>query len=530
MCRAVFPVILSVFFMVRAVLAEPPASAPLEKPNVILITVDALRRDRMSLYGHSRKTTPYLDEFAKDAIVFENAYATSAHTSPAIVSLLTGQVPPVHAQTSSFSSYDPLIPTPIRELVARGYDTFGHFNSGPTYENLGLVAALHRRDIHEFLSLRARIPRPFFAWIHTSDTHLPYRPTERFAGEFTRPLTKKGQRDPLNTPLVRAARKFRMILRGRRFTLPYAHAEGISLNPGDQETLRAIYDECVLSADAKVGHWLDQMKANGLLDRSIVIISADHGDELLEHGWVGHASTSYDGKLTDEILKVPLIIRLPGGRFAGRYKAMTSQVDVMPTIFDLLQVDNSRLASFQQGYSLLPVLTGAVTEARDHVFAETTFKGWTTPYSEVGYRVSIVRSLSQKYVSAVRRNGAATTAFDLLSDPKELRDQWRAKPGEYRDIHQLFTKLTNGYRETAAKMVFAAAEMHLKAIEEGKEREIHLRAIENLERTWGMERFSFLQVPEKRTRWDGIQSKAAATLVSSVLTAAPAFVVKEQNS
>lgn len=162
------------FSIANTLLAQSPASAPVEKPNVILITVDALRRDRMSLYGHTRETTPYLDEFAKDAIVFENTYATSAHTSPAIVSLLTGQVPPVHAQTSSFSSYDPLIPTPIRELVARGYDAFGHFNSGPTYENLGLVAELHRRDIHEFrrcaLGYRDRFSPGFIPAILTCRT------------------------------------------------------------------------------------------------------------------------------------------------------------------------------------------------------------------------------------------------------------------------------------------------------------------------------------------------------------------------
>ncbi len=510
MSRAVFLAILSVFSIANTLFAEPPVSTPVEKPNVILITVDALRRDRMSLYGHNRKTTPHLDEFAKEALVFENTYATSAHTSPAIVSLLTGQVPPVHAQTSSFSSYDALIPTPIRELASRGYDTFGHFHSGPTYENLGLVAALHRREIDELLSLRARVPRPFFAWIHTSDTHLPYRPAERLAGEFTRHLTKKGRRDPLDTPLVRAAGEFRMILRAGRFTLPYAHAEGVSVTEGDQETLRAIYDECVLSADTKVGLWLDQMRKNGLLDRSIVIISADHGEELLEHGWLGHASTSYDGKLTDEVLKVPLIIRLPGGRLAGRYRAMTSQVDVMPTVFDLLQIDNSRLEPFQQGHSLLPVVKGTVAESRDHVFAETTFKGWTTPYNEVGYRVSMLRTLSRKYVSAVRPTGEATTAFDLRSDTGELHDQWRSKRSEYREIQQQFTKLTNEYRDTGAKMVFAAAEMHLKAIEDGEERARHLRAIENLEATWGLERFSFLQVPENQKRWEAIESRAAS--------------------
>jgi membrane-anchored protein YejM (alkaline phosphatase superfamily) len=260
MFRAVLSFILSVFSMASALLAEPRPSTPLEQPNVILITIDALRQGRMSLYGHNRETTPYLDKFSRDAIVFENTYATSAHTSPSIISLLTGQVPPVHAQTSSFSSYDPLIPTPMRELAARGYETFGHFNSGPTYENLGVAATLQRREIEDFLSSRARTRRPFFAWIHTNETHLPYLPSKQFAGEFTRHLTKKGQQDPLETPLMRAAGEFRMIFRAGRFTVPYAHAEGVPVTEGDQETLRALYDECVLSADAKVGLWLDQMK------------------------------------------------------------------------------------------------------------------------------------------------------------------------------------------------------------------------------------------------------------------------------
>lgn len=427
--------------------------------NVLLITVDALRADRMSLYGHARPTTPQLDDFSRDAAVFENFFAVSAHTSPGIVSLLTGQAPPVHAQTTQYSYYDAMIPSPLRTLAAAGYDTIGHVTRGATYSELGFARGRDGKPTGKLLAELACSETPFFAWLHTRETHLPYQPAPEFAGRFTRGM-------PLDSPLLRAVREHTLVLRHPPSQLALRHAGDVGASAADAEPLRALYDECVASADAQLGAWLAQMRESGLLERTIVVITADHGDELLEHGWVGHASTGYDGKLTDEVLHIPLILRVPGGAHAGRYRALSSQVDLMPTIFALLGIDGSALAADQEGVSLAPVLRRERSEVREWVFAETTRKGWTTPREEMRDRLS-----------AVRERGASA--------------EWKTPPKIIDEIH----------RVAASRIVRAAARRHLMALSEARERGdapaavVRLQAIERLNATWGYGREEVVDLP-----------------------------------
>ena len=449
---------------------EPRAEAAGAPWNVLLITVDALRADRMSLYGHSRATTPQLDAFARDAAVFENFFAVSAHTSPGIVSLLTGQAPPVHAQTTQYSHYDALIPSPLRTLAAQGYDTVGYAIRGATYSDLGFTRGQDGKPSEQLLAELALSTKPFFAWLHTRETHLPYQPAPEFAGRFTRGM-------PLDSPLLRAVREHTFVLRDASVQIPYRHAGAIAASAADAEPLRALYDECVASADASVGALLAQLRASGLLERTIVVITADHGEELLDHGWVGHASTSYDGKLTDEMLHIPLIVRLPGGAHAGRYRALSSQVDLMPTLFALLGVDGAALAHNQQGVSLAPVLRHTQAEVRDSVFAETTRKGWTTPREE-----------AQQRISAVRQRGAGA--------------RWEAPSRLLDETHAL----------AASRIVHAAAGQHLTALNEARERGdasavvARAQAIARLHASWGLERAPFY---ENDPAWAALRVRAA---------------------
>ncbi|HEY8119712.1 MAG TPA: sulfatase [Myxococcota bacterium] len=449
--------------------AEPAAhtAAALPARNVVLITVDALRADRMSLYGHARPTTPRLDAFAREAAVFENFFAVSAHTSPGVVSLLTAQAPPVHAQTTQFSFYDALIPSPLRLLGARGYDVVGYAIRGPTYEGLGFTRGQEGKPSEQLLSELASGGKPFLVWLHARETHLPYQPAPEFAGRFTRGLS-------LDSPLLRAVRAHTLVLRHPPPGLALRHAGDVAATAGDAEPLRALYDECVASADARVGTWLDEIRALGLLERTIVVVTADHGEELLEHGWVGHASTGYDGKLADELQHVPLIVRLPGGAYAGRYRALASQVDVMPTLLALLGVDGSALAPNEQGESLVPVLRGEAAEVRPWVFAETTRKGWTTPRDEARDRVA-----------AIREGG-----------------RWVPVPARVDEAH----------RAAARRIAHAAALAHLALAEAALARDdavavvAQWQALARIQATWGLERSPFY---EDDAEWQSLRVRAA---------------------
>ncbi len=448
----------------------PPRDRADARWNVLLITVDALRADRMSLYGHSRPTTPQLDAFARDAAVFENFFAVSAHTSPGIISLLTGQAPPVHAQTTQYSYYDALIPSPLRTLAAAGYDSIGYVTRGATYSDLGFTRGQDGKPTDALLAELAHSEKPFFAWLHTRETHLPYRPAPEFAGRFTRGMH-------LDSPLLRAVREHTLVLRHPPPKLALRHAGDVPASAADSEPLRALYDECVASADAQLGAWLAQLRESGLLERTIVVITADHGEELLEHGWVGHASTGYDGKLTDEILHIPLIVRFPGGAHAGRYRALSSQVDLMPTLFAVLGIDGSALAANQEGVSLAPVLRREQPEVREWVFAETTRKGWTTPREETRERLS-----------AVRERGANA--------------DWKTPPKLIDELH----------RVAASRIVHAAAQQHLAALAQALERGdapaavARWQALARLHSTWGLEREPFFA---NDAAWAELRERAA---------------------
>lgn len=275
----------------------------------------------------------------------------------------------------------------------------------------------------------------------------------------------------LESPLLRAVRQFSIVLRDASAQIPYRHAGQVAASDADREPLRALYDECVASADARVGAWLAQLRERGLLERTLVVISADHGEELLEHGWVGHASTGYDAKLEDALLRIPLIVRVPGGVHAGRYRALASQVDVMPTLFELLGIAAPELAENQQGVSLAPVLRGEKREVRDFVFAETTRKGWTTPRGEVHDRLV-----------AVRRAGK--------------RARWEPPPA----------------RVAAEHRAAAAARAHLAALAEafghGEASAVVARwqAIARIHATWGLERAPFY---ENDDAWRELRVRAA---------------------
>jgi len=435
---------------VAAEQSKPPAAA---RPwNVVLITVDALRADRMSLYGNPRRTTPQIDAFAREAAVFEKFYAVSPHTSPGIASLVTGQDPPVHAQTTRYSYYDPLIPSPLRALAARGYDVVGHAVRGPTLDGLGFTRGQRDEPTEALLAGLATRGQPFFAWLHTRETHLPYRPDAAHAGRYT------GAGAP-SSPLLRAVREFTFVVRDPPEEFPYPHAGRVAARAADVEPLRALYDECVASADARVGGWLARLRALGLLEQTIVVITADHGEELLDHGWVGHASTGYDAKLEDALLHVPFVLRIPGGAHAGRYAALASQVDLMPTLFELLGIDDRELSANQQGVSLLPVLRGERSEVRERVFAETTRKGWTTPPDETRDRLAAVRS----------------------------DGEWRRVPEDVRD----------GHRAAASRIARGAATAHLERLERAvdhddvREAIAQWRAIAQVHATYGYEASPF---------------------------------------
>ena len=473
---------------------EPPS-----RHNVLILTVDCLRPDHLSLSGYERPTTPNLDAFAADAWVFENAFATSAWTSPGIVSMLTGYNPPVHAQNGRHAHYDRVLASALRVFDAAGYMTIGRNASGPNYGGIGLRREVGAVDFEAFVRARAEEPDndPFIAWLHSKEPHLPYQASAANAGRFSGGIAI--------TPGVEAVRRFRVIFRDPATKVSFRHAGPVAFGPGDAEAVRALYDETVRDADDHLGRAFAALRETGLIDRTLVVVSADHGEELLEHGWVGHASTSYDGKLTDELVRIPLIIRVPGAE-GGRSDALVSGVDLMPSLFEWLGLDPAAVSPPMQGVSLAPLVAGTAETVRDYVFQQTTRKGWTTPPDEMWRRVTAVRTRDRKLIwippEAGRR--ARLEGYDLAADPGEHHDLYPSQPGRFADLEYARNRWDLSNQKTAAALVTAGGRELARAQQEALGEGDLLRAIQawqrlhRMHRTWGLE-----EAPFRLQRADG---------------------------
>jgi arylsulfatase A-like enzyme len=357
-------------------------------PDVYLITLDALRAQDMSVYGYERSTTPNLERFAQQAYTFDFFFANSNFTTPATTSIETGKLPWTHRvfQLGGF-----LRGRPQQETLAALLRQYGYYTSSiasnpfaspvqhrtqDSYDSVALVLPengtglwLHYTDLvgldtlHTLLytmlkslgalrscsdaliwsdrypspaepvfdrvrDLIARrdIPQPRFVWIHLMPPHDPYFPPLPYRGRF------------LDSSKLTRSRDFL----GQRNDSPQ---RGVSV-----AELRARYDENIAYADHVVGDFLEWLDRTGRLDRSIVIVSADHG-ESFEHNWLLHTGPYlYNG-----LIRIPLLIHLPGQKQGLRITQAAEQVDLLPTILDLV---GGQAPSWSEGTSLKPLLEG----------------------------------------------------------------------------------------------------------------------------------------------------------------------------
>jgi choline-sulfatase len=494
--------------------ASDPATRTEGPWSVLLITVDNLRPDHMSVYGYDKDTTPHLKRFAQEAAVFESAFSTSAWTAPGMVSIFTGYYPPVHAQSGRFSFYDSEMTSALRVLAEAGYEVLGQWTHGPSHEDFGFGGDLG--ELEDFVETRVGNDKPYFAWTHLRDVHLPYAPAEEGARRFGRgSRTSEG---------IEAVRTHKVILRyPEELQLDMDHAGKVSFDEADVPEIRALYDGEVAEVDARLGRVLQRMRDTGLLDRTIVVITADHGEELFEHGWVGHASTGYDGKLYDELIRVPLLVRVPNGSFVGRSDALVQQVDIMPTLFDLLGIRDKDMKPAMQGHSLVPLVRGGRSEVRDFVFAETTLKGWTTPEEELGIRVVAVRSATQKLMWFPPKRGARIEGFDLREDPRESKNIFPQRAPDFEPLEQAREAWETDNRRAAAELVLGACERRLENIAHSVLTDDDLvaavdewLAIQAMGETWGREPDPFYLHEPYATKWRDTERLAAEMLAKAM--------------
>ena len=403
------------------------AAAPAERPNLILYVVDTLRADHLGCYGYARPTSPRLDEFAREAVRFAEARAQSSWTKPAMATILTGVHPVTHGAERRGQGIAPEVRTLAERLSEAGYET-AMFTTNPTaVEKFGFgrgfdrfeyvhqlqgrkrrsvdSAAMHRAAA-AWLDGRAAPERQFFLVVHTLDPHDPYRPREPYRSRFA--------------PGVDVASA--CCFRGGE--LAALSAEQAAARRRDS---LALYDGEIAQNDASFGRLVDDLRARRLLDRSAVVFTADHGEEFHEHGGWRHAESLYE-----EVLRVPLVLRMPGGAAAGKTVAdPADQIDIAPTLLDLAGV---AAPPELPGASLLPVIGGGPAPPRESL-------AWLR---HPAFDVAAIRDGNWKWL---RHEGAPRTAsggvgggepaealFDLEADPGERQNLLEAEPARRRAL------------------------------------------------------------------------------------------------
>jgi arylsulfatase A-like enzyme len=286
--------------------------------------VDALRADHLGCYGYARPTSPNVDAFAREATAFR-AVAPSSWTKASVASLFTGRSPLEHGAQDRGDMLVPGSLTLAERLGAAGYRTYAVYANdwiGGTFgvdQGFGERLLLHARSdrlTRELLACLRRL-RPedrLFVYVHTIDPHAPYEPTAEYRARFAPPGSTLER--------VSAVWLEDAAARARR---------GEPLPPHLVEEVTALYDAEVAFNDRQFGLFLEALKRRGLYDDSLIVFTADHGEELFDHGGVAHGHT-----LFREVLDIPLIVKWPRGIEPppATSASPVSLLDVLPTVLD----------------------------------------------------------------------------------------------------------------------------------------------------------------------------------------------------
>ena len=416
-----------IYFLVFLFVFESRSEAKEGLPNILLFTVDACRPDHFGCYGYSRNTTPNIDKLARDGVLFTHAFSPSAWTTPGMISIFTSMYPPTHGVDAKGRTLrDDVLALP-EVLKINGYavPVLPKFVDISNYWHLGFDVVDKERFSGEegedlLKLLEAYKDQRFFIWYHYHGLHLPYNPQNPYDKIFQEDIFSGISADTETVSVV----KNKSVIKNN----------SINFDNTDRKIIVALYDGQVRQLDDFMGQLTESMKKWGILDNTIIIVTSDHGEELFEHGFIGHASTSLNAKLYDEIIHIPLIIWWPKKVKHRVLDEFVKQIDIMPTILDMLGLP---LPEGLQGYSLVSSIQGKPAHNLRPVFCETILGGYQSTKEMEEIRLRCVRTKEWKliYTNTPTRNvssGALDDGkyelYNLSNDPKEERNIFENHP------------------------------------------------------------------------------------------------------
>ena len=410
-----------------------PDRTPTEKrkpPNIVVYLIDTLRPDHLGCYGYGRKVSPCIDEFAREAVLFEQVQAQSCWTKTAVATLFTSLLPPQHGAFDFGDRLPAKLTTLAEQLRLHGYrtqgwtanvyvsDTFGFEQGFDHYECLGGAGS---HQIHEkvvaWLNRSSQKDSPFFLYIHSMDPHAPYDPPAAF-----RSVAGVIQDHELRDIPHQARQK------------PTDEGWKKRLN-----LAKVLYDDEIRCNDHAFGLLMQELKARKLYDNTIVVLLSDHGEEFLEHGYMGHINSLYQ-----ELLTVPWLLKLPGGEGAGtRVGELWQQIDLAPT---LLQQAGLPIPAAMQGlaYSLSAEPAAADRPAYAYVTAgqdAMKFEQSDRPWSLESRSVRLGSWVYAETRSCLGGRLAPWEMYDLQQDPQEKENQFFLVPEQRARLAQMLGRL-----------------------------------------------------------------------------------------
>ena len=371
--------------------------------NVVVVLADTLRADHLGAYGYGRPTSPNFDALAAQSYLFTEARAQASCTYPSVNSILTSRYParflgqpegkfgipagvPTLAgilgahgwSTAAVSASAVVRRSPTRLNPGGGFDGgFGRFEEECLGRGAGCVS-------NRGLAVAARLREPFFLYLHYMDPHAPYDPPPRFRKQFRMGRTEhrwvaRGDVNPLKKKLDGSRRA--------------------TFGPADVRFLQGLYDGDIAYFDDQLGKLVARLRADGVLERTILVVLADHGESFLEHDSANHCLTVYDSEV-----KTPLLVRLPRQRHGERLAGPVENLDLVPTLLDLLGLPVEGQGF--EGRSLLPRLAGEPAGER------YAFSMIQRQRAVAGARYKLIGELGTD----------RWQLFDVQNDPGERRD------------------------------------------------------------------------------------------------------------
>jgi arylsulfatase A-like enzyme len=375
--------------------------------NIVLISIDTLRADHVGVYGYHRDTTPNIDRFAREAVIFADPVAPAPQTLASHASLFTSLLPSHHGALGNFRFKLADDAVTMAEILAdNGYATVSFNDGGLLDEDFGCGQGFELYD-----STRKKSPfagrvapakewlaqepaEPFFLFLHTYEVHLPLTPEpqylELFESDYDGPLPGHFGGTVL--------RRFR---------------DGeIETDRANVDHIVALYDAAIRSMDDSFQDLIDSLRGRGLYDRSLIILTSDHGEEYGERGRIAvHGPTLYD-----EVIRVPLIIKFPHDRFASTVvEQQVRLIDILPTMLELIEVEP--LPHFE-GTSLVGLIDGS--QEGDLPAVSETRTG----------KLASLRDRSWKLIKGNRKG----MLFDVEHDPAEFNDVAQDNPGQVESL------------------------------------------------------------------------------------------------